>query len=109
MSLAQEEDLIIPGTTGVISTLGKEANQYGKSKNANKKYQDVDLAQYISEADIVYNIVNGRVKGVPLENLVNPARISNDVTRINNVQEVKRSTASGAGGFYSALVGNNED
>lgn len=109
MSLAQEEDLIIPGTTGAITTLGKEANQYGKSKNTNKKYQEVDLAQYISQADIVYNIVSGRVKGIPLENLVNPARISNDVKRIDNVQEVKRSTATGDGGFYSALVGKSED
>lgn len=107
MSLAQEDDLIIPGTTGIITALGKEANQYGKSTN--KRYQEIDLAQYISQADIVYNIVNGRAKGIPLENLVNPARISNDVNRINNIEEEKRSTATSEGGFYSVLVGNNED
>ena len=109
MSLAREEDLIIPGTIGVITALGKEANQFGKSKNINKKYQEIDLAQYISEIDIVYNIVNGRAKGIPLENLVNPTRISNDLTRTTDVQEVKRSTATGKGGFYSALVENSRE
>lgn len=72
MSLAKENDMIIPGTTGLITALGREANAQKKN----------DLAQYISAVPTVYSIIIGRASGIPLEELVIPSRISNSTDRI---------------------------
>ena len=72
MSLAKENDMIIPGTTGLITALGREANAQKKN----------DLAQYISAVPTVYSIIIGRASGIPLEELVSPSRISSSIDRI---------------------------
>ncbi len=80
MSLANENDMIIPNTTGLISALSKEANNQGKG----------NLAQYISSIPLVYSIVIGRSAGIPLQELVNPARISNSTDRIVESKREKK-------------------
>lgn len=80
MSLANENDIIIPGTTGLITALGREAN----SQRTN------NLAQYISELPNVYSVIVGRAAGIPLEELVNPSRISSSKDRIEE-SNVKKS------------------
>ena len=80
MSLANENDMIIPNTTGLISALSKEANNQGKG----------NLAQYISSIPLVYSIVIGRSARIPLQELVNPARISNSTDRIVESKREKK-------------------
>lgn len=82
MSLANENDMIIPGTTGLITALGREANAQ-KTNN---------LAQYISEVPNVYSVIVGRAAGIPLENLVSPSRISSSKDRIDEAKVKKPET-----------------
>ena len=83
MSLAREDDIIIPGTTGIITALGREANQFSKSS---------ELAQYIGTIHVVYQIITGRANGIALNQLVDPARISNDTTRKEQQVEIPKTT-----------------
>ena len=69
MSLANEEDIIIPGTTGLITAIGREANN------------EESLVDYIRKIPAINRIISGRQKGIPLEQLVNPQRISSNRTR----------------------------
>ena len=69
MSLANEEDIIIPGTTGLITAIGREANN------------EESLVDYIRKIPAINRIISGRQKGIPLEQLVNPQRISSNSTR----------------------------
>lgn len=82
MSLAKENDMIIPGTTGLITALGREANVQKKN----------DLAQYISAVPTVYSIIIGRASGIPLEELVSPSRISNSTDRIKGAKQEEQKT-----------------
>lgn len=72
MSLANEEDIIIPGTTGLMTGAAKEAN------NA-KDF----LVDYIRNIPMIDRILRGRIQGIPLEQLVNPSRISSNSRRID--------------------------
>jgi hypothetical protein len=84
MSLANENDLIIPGTVGIISAAVKEANRHldryrehiVQDENKNK-----NIAEYIREMPKIHYILQNRINGVALDKLVTPTRISNDVTR----------------------------
>lgn len=78
MSLANDNDIIIPDTTGTVTALSKEANQH----NSKEK-----LTKYITEITKVYSIVSGRIQGKPLNQLVNPARISSEKSRIEEKNE----------------------
>ena len=94
MSLANENDLIIPGTVGTISAAVKEANRHldryrehamqdeNRNKNRNK-----NIAEYIKEMLIIHYILQNRINGVALDQLVTPTRISNDSTRSVKVKE----------------------
>ncbi len=70
MSLANEEDIIIPGTTGLMTGAAKEANS-------------ADLVDYIRNIPIIDRILRGRIQGIPLEQLVNPSRIPSNSRRID--------------------------
>lgn len=91
MSLANENDLIIPGTTGVITALKNEANLFNKN-SVNKEKDSELLANQIRSIGTVYQIANGRVQGKPLEELVDPSRISSNQERINTSKEEKQTT-----------------
>ena len=69
MSLVNENDIIIPGTLGLITATARETN------NLNA---DSQLAELIRSSDKIYNIVNGRANGIRLQDLVSNERISND-------------------------------
>ena len=84
MSLANENDLIIPRTVGTISAAAIEANRHldryrehiVQDENKNK-----NIAEYIREMPKIHYILQNRINGVALDKLVTPTRISNDVTR----------------------------
>ena len=90
MSLANENDLIIPGTVGTISAAVKEANSHldrywghaMQDENRNK-----NIAEYIKEMPTIHYILQNRINGVALDKLVTPTRISNDSTRSATVKE----------------------
>ena len=82
MSLANENDIIVPNTTGIITALGREANQY----------READLAKCIRATSIVYRITSQRAKGISLDQLVNPGRISSDKSRVENQQQQSKIT-----------------
>ena len=86
MSLANEQDIIIPGTTGLITAAKMEANLFNKN-SANKEKGDELLANQIRSIETVYNVLNGRANGIMLEDLVNPERISNDKARLESKKE----------------------
>ena len=88
MSLGNENDTIIPNTVSPIRALAIEANDTD------------DLANFIRRAGSVAGIVWGRVAGVPLEQLVDPSRISSQIKREET--EVKPVNKEG---FYASLVG----
>ena len=80
MSLANENDLIIPRTVGTISAAAIEANRHldryrehiVQDENKNK-----NIAEYIREMPKIHYILQNRI----LDKLVTPTRISNDATR----------------------------
>lgn len=84
MSLANENDLIIPRTVGTISAAAIEANRHldryrehiVQDENKNK-----NIAEYIREMPKIHYILQNRINGVALDKLVTPTRISNDATR----------------------------
>lgn len=86
MSLANEKDIIIPGTTGLITAAKMEANLFNKN-SSNKEKGDELLAKQIRSIETVYNVLNGRANGIMLEDLVNPERISNDKARLESKKE----------------------
>ena len=61
MSLINDNDIIIPNTTGLITATARETN---------KLNSDNQLAELIRNSDKVYNIVNGRANGIKLQDLV---------------------------------------
>ena len=80
MSLANENDLIIPGTVGTISAAVKEANRH-LDRYREHIVQDENKNKYIREMTKIHYILQNRINGVALDKLVTPTRISNDATR----------------------------
>ena len=78
MSLANENDLIIPRTVGTISAAAIEANRHldryrehiVQDENKNK-----NIAEYIREMPKIHYILQNRINGVALDKLVTPTRI----------------------------------
>lgn len=75
MSLANENDLIIRGMVGTISAAAIEANRH------------LDIAEYIKEMPTIHYILQNRINGVALDQLVTPTRISNNSARSVKVKE----------------------
>lgn len=80
MSLGNEKDIIIPGTTGLITATKNEANLFNKN-SVSQEVNNTYLANQIRGVGAVYNIINGRAHGIELRDLVDPARISNNQER----------------------------
>ena len=86
MSLVNENDLIIPGTFGIIYAAAKEANRHLDQRREHAEFEESknkNIAEYIREIPKIQFILQNRVNGIPLEQLVNPARISNNRTRVS--------------------------
>ena len=83
MSLINDNDIIIPNTTGLITETARETN---------KLNSDSQLAELIRNSDKVYNIVNGRANGIKLQDLVSAERISNEEERVNEEKEDKKES-----------------
>ena len=83
MSLINDNDIIIPNTTGLITATARETN---------KLNSDSQLAELIRNSDKVYNIVNGRANGIKLQDLVSAERISNEEERLNEEKEDKKES-----------------
>ena len=86
MSLVNENDLIIRGMLGTISAAAIEANRhldrYREDENSNK-----NIAEYIKEMPTIHYILQNRINGVALDQLVTPTRISNNSARSVKVKE----------------------
>lgn len=90
MSLVNENDLIIRGMLGTISAAAIEANRHldryrehaMQDKNCNK-----NIAEYIKEMPTIHYILQNRINGVALDQLVTPTRISNNSARSVKVKE----------------------
>ena len=97
MSLVNPSDVIIPNTVGTITASVKEANRHLdsiKEHSAQREIRDKNLAQYIREISSIQHIVQNRINGVPLEKLVDPARIANDKDRSKeSMEETKMERA----------------
>ena len=83
MSLINDNGIIIPNTTGLITATARETN---------KLNSDSQLAELIRNSDKVYNIVNGRANGIKLQDLVSAERISNEEERVNEEKEDKKES-----------------
>ena len=83
MSLINDNDIIIPNTTGLITATARETN---------KLNSDSQLAELIRNSDKVYNIVNGRANGIKLQDLVSAERISNEEERLKEEKEDKKES-----------------
>ncbi len=88
MNLANDSDLIIPGTTGILSAASEQANLYGSriNENASSNNKSRTLAEYLGALLKVHGILQGRVEGKPLATLVPSSRISNNETRKETAQ-----------------------
>lgn len=109
MSLGNENDVIIPGTTGIITAAKNEANQFNINE-VNYETRDKYLAEQIRKAEPVYNILNGRANGIELINLVDPSRIASSQERTTTVgqqEPTKEETVSvrSTGRFYEDWMG----
>ncbi len=88
MSLVNENDLIIRGMVGTISAAAIEANRHlyrepaMQDENRNK-----NIAEYIKEMPTIHYILQNRINGVALDQLVTPTRISNNSARSVKVKE----------------------
>ncbi len=79
MNLANDSDLIIPGTTGLVTAASTQANLYVTRTSASASQEDRNnmLVGYLGELRKVHDILQGRAKGRPIENLVPTSRLSN--------------------------------
>ena len=105
MSLGNENDVIIPGTTGIITAAKNEANQFNINE-VNYETRDKYLAEQIRKAEPVYNIING----IELINLVDPSRIASSqerTTTVGHQETTKEETVSvrSTGRFYEDWMG----
>lgn len=94
MSLINNSDLIIPNTVGIISASVKEANRHldrHREHSVRTEDSNKDIAEYIREMTQIQFILQNRINGVPLEQLVDPSRISNDNSRRLNSKEATRN------------------
>lgn len=71
MSLANPNDIIIPNTTGIISQVANEAKDSSK----------VSPVEYVKNVQKIHDILQERINGEKLEELVDPKRISNSSVR----------------------------
>lgn len=97
MSLIKENDIIIPGTVGIITSAVKEANRHldrFREHSTQEEKQDKNVAEYMREMSQIHFILQNRVNGVPLDQLVEPSRISNDKTRSITKEEDIREQES---------------
>lgn len=93
MSLVNSNDLIIPNTVGVITSAVKEANRHIDKYRENCKYQEIknkDIAEYIREIPQIQFVLQNRINGVPLNQLVDSSRISNEQGRAMGKEENAR-------------------
>lgn len=96
MSLANDDDLIIPNTTGIISQAVKEANERVRTARteAYKSFaaSQENAAPYIRDIGKIHMVLQSRADGIPLEDIVNNERISNNKSRKENyeVREVAK-------------------
>lgn len=84
MSLVNPNDIIIPNTVGIITSAVREANRHLDQHREHSEYEDSknrNMASYIREIPQIQFILQNRVNGIPLEQLVDASRISNDKTR----------------------------
>lgn len=84
MSLSNPSDVIIPNTTGLITAMSREANQFSARK---------DLHTFIGGVDQVYGVLSGRAAGKTLNSLVNPSRISDEMERIAQNTKTNKPSA----------------
>lgn len=90
MSLVNENDLIIRGMVGTISAAAIEANRHldryrePAMQDENRKK---NIAEYIKEMPTIHYILQNRINGVALDQLVTPTRISNNSARSVKVKE----------------------
>ena len=90
MSLANNKHIIIPNTTGIITQAVKEANNYvrrtrGEAYISHAVSQE-NTAPYIRDMRKIHSILQYRASGIPLEQVVNPERISSNRSRVENYQ-----------------------
>ena len=93
MSLVNPNDLIIPNTVGIITSAVKEANRHldrFREHSEHEESRNKNMAEYIIEMPQIHFILQNRVNGVPLEQLVDSSRISNDRTRVMTKEETIR-------------------
>ena len=81
MSLANENDLIIPGIVGIISAAANAANILLDEYRGHIHDKNKNIAKYIGKVPKIHYTLQNRINGVPLNQLVTPTRISNDATR----------------------------
>lgn len=82
MSLANENDLIIPGIVGIISAAANEANILLDEYRGHMVHdENKNIAKYIGKVPEIHYILQSRINGEALDKLVTSTRISNDVTR----------------------------
>lgn len=98
MSLVNQSDLIIPNTVGIITSAVKEANRHLDKYREHSAHDDIknkNMAEYIREMSQIQFILQNRINGVPLEQLVDASRISNDSTRRLTAEEARREYEMG--------------
>ncbi len=77
MSLANENDLIIPRTVGTISAAAIEANTFRSYREhiVQDENKNKNIAEYIREMPKIHYILQNRINGVALDKLVTPTRV----------------------------------
>lgn len=89
MSLVNENDLIIRGMVGTISAAAIEANRHldNREPAMQDENRNKNIAEYIKEMPTIHYILQNRINGVALDQLVTPTRISNNSARSVKVKE----------------------
>lgn len=95
MKEEQKKEIIIPGTSGVITYLSNQINKYVRRK-------DSIMLRDVTE---IIKIVEGRIAGIPLEELLK----GNNRIVISNCKKVEPASKIHSGGIYEILCMVDEE
>lgn len=89
MNLANDNEPIIPGTTGIITGAASQANLYASKikEGASADTKNKMIVVYLGVLWKAHRVLQGRIDGTPLKELVPPSRVVNNQNRGKEEQQ----------------------
>lgn len=89
MNLANDDEVIIPGTIGIITAAKGQANLHVSKvgEGASVDIKSRRIALYLGEISKVHNILQCRASGYNLADIVPISRVGNNCNRVKEVKQ----------------------